>query len=52
MQTAKLMQSGRGQVARLPKDCRLPGTDVLVQKLGDSVLLVPRTSAGKLFLMV
>lgn len=38
---AKLFKTGGSQAVRLPKECRLPGTEVLVQKVGASVVLSP-----------
>jgi len=39
--TAKLFMHGRSQAVRLPKAFRLPGTEVLVRKVGRSVVLEP-----------
>lgn len=50
MQTAKLFQNGRSQAVRLPKDCQFPGTDVLVQRVGDSVILFPSDKRWETFL--
>lgn len=41
MATAKLFRHGRSQAVRLPKEFRLPGTEVRVSKLGDKVILEP-----------
>lgn len=41
MATAKLFQHGRSQAVRLPKEFRLPGTEVRVSKVGDKVILEP-----------
>jgi antitoxin VapB len=41
MATAKLFQHGRSQAVRLPKEFRLPGTEVRVSKVGDKVVLEP-----------
>ena len=43
MQTAKLFQNGRSQAVRLPKEFQFDGDDVFIQKLGDAVLLIPRS---------
>ncbi|MFA5179943.1 MAG: hypothetical protein WC405_01365 [Syntrophales bacterium] len=52
MQTAKLYQNGRSQAVRLPKEYNFEGTDVLIQKIGDSVILFPKkTACGKHFSM-
>ncbi len=39
--TAKLFKSGRSQAVRLPKEFRLPGTEVRVSHCGKGVLLEP-----------
>jgi antitoxin VapB len=51
MQTAKLFQNGRSQAVRLPKEYNFEGTDVLIQKIGDSVILFPKNACGKHFSM-
>jgi antitoxin VapB len=39
--TAKLFMHGRSQAVRLPKEFRMEGTEVLVSKIGDSIVLKP-----------
>jgi antitoxin VapB len=39
--TAKIFKHGRSQAVRLPKEFRLPGTEVRVRRLGRGVLLEP-----------
>ena len=39
--TAKLFKHGRSQAVRLPKEFRLPGTEVRVRRIGRGVLLEP-----------
>jgi antitoxin VapB len=39
--TAKLFKHGRSQAVRLPKEFRLPGTQVHVRRVGRGVLLEP-----------
>jgi antitoxin VapB len=39
--TAKLFKHGRSQAVRLPKEFRLPGTEVRVRRVGNGVLLEP-----------
>ena len=39
--TAKLFRHGRSQAVRLPKEFRLPGTEVRVRRVGRAVLLEP-----------
>jgi antitoxin VapB len=33
--TAKLFTNGKSQAVRLPEECRFPGSDVMIQKIGD-----------------
>lgn len=39
--TAKIFMHGRSQAVRLPKEFRLPGTEVRVSRIGDKVILEP-----------
>ena len=39
--TAKIFKHGRSQAVRLPKEFRLPGTEVRVRRMGRGVLLEP-----------
>jgi len=39
--TAKLFTHGRSQAVRLPKEFRLPGTEVRVSRFGNRVILEP-----------
>ena len=41
MNTAKLFKSGRSQAVRLPKEFRFEGSEVLIQRSGNGVLLLP-----------
>lgn len=41
METAKVFDSGGSQAVRLPKKFRFQADEVVVQRLGDAVLLVP-----------
>ncbi|MDA3957484.1 antitoxin [Oceanispirochaeta sp.] len=50
MHTAKLFMNGRSQAVRLPKEYQFSGDDVIIQKLGDAVLLVPLEKAWETFL--
>jgi antitoxin VapB len=42
MITAKLFKSGGSQAVRLPKALRFKGKEVIVEKIGDKVLLSPK----------
>ena len=50
MNTAKLFMNGRSQAVRLPKEFQMPGNDVLIQKHGDAVILVPSGKEWHTFL--
>jgi len=39
--TAKLFMHGRSQAVRLPKAFRMPGTEVRVRRVGNTVILEP-----------
>jgi antitoxin VapB len=42
MKTAKLFKHGGSQAVRLPKDFRLEGTEVLIERRGEVVVLRPK----------
>ncbi len=42
METAKIFENGRSQAVRLPKKFRFNTDEVVVQQLGDAVILVPK----------
>lgn len=50
METAKLFQNGRSQAVRLPKEYNFSGTEVLIQKVGASVILFPKDQVWETFL--
>ena len=52
MLTAKLFVNGSSQAVRLPKEYRFAGTEVYAQKIGDTVVLVPKEKAWETFLEV
>jgi antitoxin VapB len=41
METARLFRNGRSQAVRLPKEYRLPGTQVFLKKIGNAVVVIP-----------
>lgn len=49
MDTAKVFENGRSQAVRLPKKFRFHVDEVVVQQLGDAVLLAPKEFAWKIF---
>lgn len=50
METAKVFENGRSQAVRLPKKFRFVGDEVVVQRLGNAVLLVPKEDAWQTFM--
>ena len=42
MMTAKVFENGRSQAIRLPKEYRFSSDEVMVNKIGDIVLLLPK----------
>lgn len=50
METAKIFETGRSQAVRLPKKFRFDVDEVVIQRLGDAVLLVPKESLWQTFL--
>ncbi|WP_322203199.1 type II toxin-antitoxin system antitoxin VapB [Acutalibacter intestini] len=50
MEVAKIFETGRSQAVRLPKQFRFSDSEVLIQRLGDAVMLVPKDAAWKTFL--
>ncbi|MBO4998524.1 MAG: antitoxin [Lachnospira sp.] len=43
MNTAKIFENGRSQAVRLPKEYRFHEDEVFVNKIGDVVILVPKS---------
>ena len=50
METAKIFENDRSQAVRLPQKYRFQADEVVIQKLGDAVLLVPKESLWNTFL--
>lgn len=44
MMIAKVFENGRSQAVRLPKECRFSSDEVMVNKIGDIVILVPKSN--------
>ncbi|MEQ9236466.1 antitoxin [Coleofasciculus sp. E2-BRE-01] len=42
METAKLFMSGNSQAVRLPKSYRFSGDEVVIKRLGNGVVLLPK----------
>lgn len=47
MKTAKLFKNGDSQAVRLPKEFRFKGTEVLVQRVGDAVVMLPKSRSWR-----
>jgi len=50
MQTAKLFRNGRSQAVRLPKEFQFRGEEVLIQRHGEAVLLIPHEKSWEVFM--
>lgn len=50
MMTAKVFENGRSQAVRLPKECRFSSDEVMVNKIGDIVMLLPKNSKWDSFM--
>lgn len=50
MMTAKVFENGRSQAVRLPKEYRFKDDEVMINKVGDMVLLVPKSAKWEAFM--
>lgn len=50
MMTAKIFENGRSQAVRLPKEYRFNTDEVMINKIGDIVLLMPKTTKWSSFM--
>lgn len=50
METAEIFENGRSQAVRLPQKYRFNADEVVIQRLGDAVLLVPKESLWNTFM--
>ena len=48
--TAKVFKNGRSQAIRLPKECRFSSDEVIVNKIGDVVILLPKENKWDSFM--
>lgn len=48
--TAKVFENGRSQAVRLPKECRFTGNEVMVNRIGDIVILMPKNNKWASFM--
>jgi len=50
MMTAKVFKNGRSQAIRLPKECRFSSDEVMVNRIGDMVILLPKQNKWESFM--
>ena len=50
MMTAKVFKNERSQAIRLPKECRFSLDEVVVNKIGDIVILLPKQNKWDSFM--
>lgn len=50
METAKIFENGRSQAVRLPKQYRFNADEVIIQRLGKAVVLIPKEASWQTFL--
>ncbi len=50
MMTAKIFENGRSQAVRLPKEYRFTSDEVMVNRIGEIVLLMPKTGKWEGFM--
>ena len=50
MMTAKVFENGRSQAVRLPEECRFDTDEVAVNRIGDIVMLMPKTNKWDSFM--
>lgn len=50
MMTAKLFENGRSQAVRLPKEYRFDAGEVAINRIGDIVMLIPKTNKWNSFI--
>ena len=48
--TAKVFENGRSQAIRLPKEFRFTSDEVMVNRIGDIVILLPKQNKWDLFM--
>lgn len=49
MMTAKIFENGRSQAVRLPKEYRFDSDEVMINRIGDVVMLIPKTAKWESF---
>ena len=48
--TTKPFMSGRSQAIRIPKEYKLDDSEVIINRIGDSLVITPKTSVKNTFL--
>ena len=43
METAKIFTNGKSQAVRLPKEFRFEGKEVFIKRVGNTVVLIPKS---------
>lgn len=49
MTTAKIFENGRSQAVRLPKEYRFDSDEVMINRIGDIVMLIPKNAKWEPF---
>ena len=49
MKTVKVFQSGNSQAVRIPKEYQVSGKDLIINKIGNTIVLFPIDDPWKLF---
>ena len=49
MQTAKVFTSGRSQAVRIPREFRFDAEEVIINRIGDAVILTPISKAQDVY---
>lgn len=50
MMTAKIFENGRSQAVRLPKEYRFNSDEVIINRVGEVVMLMPKTNKWNAFM--
>ena len=50
MTTGKVFMTGRSQAVRLPKEYRFEVDEVIINKIGDMLIMIPKDKAKEIFL--
>ena len=49
MKTVKIFKSGNSQAVRIPKEYQVSGTEMVINKIGNTIMLFPQDDPWKLF---